>query len=147
VALTPPQIERYSRQIVLPRVGGVGQLRLLSKAVSVRLDDSSQPGTAAIAYLAAAGVGRIAIAGNIQRTVTGDDVGLLLHQDDVGLPLRVAIKERVAALNPDVTVTWSPEDTDCALAPRSASRSLADALWVGGEAALLAVEQLSQGAR
>jgi molybdopterin/thiamine biosynthesis adenylyltransferase len=56
-ALTEPQIERYSRQILLPEVGGRGQARLLSGRVAIAGDT----GAARVAALliARAGVGKI----------------------------------------------------------------------------------------
>jgi molybdopterin/thiamine biosynthesis adenylyltransferase len=58
--LSEPQIERYSRQIVLPELGGRGQETLLSATVAVV--GSGGLSTAALTYLAAAGVGRLAVA-------------------------------------------------------------------------------------
>jgi molybdopterin/thiamine biosynthesis adenylyltransferase len=59
--LSDPQIERYSRQIILPQVGGRGQKRLLQASVLVSGESSLQAG--ALLYLAAAGVGRLGIDG------------------------------------------------------------------------------------
>jgi hypothetical protein len=59
--LTESQIERYSRQIVLPEVGGHGQERLLAGSVAI-----GGGGNAAIfcaAHLAAAGVGQLRVDG------------------------------------------------------------------------------------
>jgi adenylyltransferase/sulfurtransferase len=60
--LSDPQIERYSRQIILPQVGGRGQKRLLQASVLVSGESSLQAG--ALLYLAAAGVGRLGISGS-----------------------------------------------------------------------------------
>ena len=57
--LSDPQIERYSRQIILPQVGGKGQERLLRASVLVSGDGPLQ--AEALLYFAAAGVGRIGI--------------------------------------------------------------------------------------
>jgi len=57
MALTDDQIERYSRQIVLPEVGGRGQERLLQTVVAF-VGDGEVAGVA-LHYLAAAGIGRI----------------------------------------------------------------------------------------
>ncbi|MFQ5664991.1 MAG: ThiF family adenylyltransferase [Candidatus Binatia bacterium] len=57
--LTDVQIERYSRQIILPQIGGRGQQRILSGSVAVVA--SSETGSAAASYLAAAGVGQLGI--------------------------------------------------------------------------------------
>jgi len=51
------QIERYSRQIILPEVGGLGQSRLLAAHVALAGDRAVR--TWASLYLAAAGVGRL----------------------------------------------------------------------------------------
>jgi len=58
--LTEQQIERYSRQIILPELGGRGQQALLSAAVAIA--GGGVLGTAAATYIAAAGVGRLTIA-------------------------------------------------------------------------------------
>jgi adenylyltransferase/sulfurtransferase len=58
MALTAQQIERYSRQIVLPEIGGRGQQALLETSVALT-------GGALVAwvapYLAAAGIGRVTV--------------------------------------------------------------------------------------
>jgi hypothetical protein len=59
VELSPAQQERYARHLILDRFGGEGQERLLAASVEVR-------GTGAAAlwaarYLAASGVGRLAV--------------------------------------------------------------------------------------
>lgn len=56
-SLTDAQIERYSRQIILPQVGGRGQQRLLQATVSL-IGRGPLAENAAL-YLAAAGVGRL----------------------------------------------------------------------------------------
>lgn len=59
MSLSDAQIERYCRQIVLPEVGSRGQERLLQATVSVfGADDST---LVCATYLAAAGVGRLAL--------------------------------------------------------------------------------------
>ena len=57
--LTDGQIERYSRQIILPEVGGRGQERLLAArlAVIAEIEDL----TPALNYLAGAGIGSICL--------------------------------------------------------------------------------------
>jgi molybdopterin/thiamine biosynthesis adenylyltransferase len=55
--LTDEQIERYSRQIILPEVGGRGQERLL--AANLTLLAEAEDLTPALNYLAGAGIGTI----------------------------------------------------------------------------------------
>jgi molybdopterin/thiamine biosynthesis adenylyltransferase len=65
--LSDQQIERYSRQIILPEVGGKGQEKLLRARVLVQAQGPLH--TAALHYLAAAGVGTLGVF-----TDTNDDV-------------------------------------------------------------------------
>ncbi|HVO27970.1 MAG TPA: ThiF family adenylyltransferase [Candidatus Margulisiibacteriota bacterium] len=58
--LSEQQIERYSRQIILPELGGRGQEALLSARVAVV--GGGMLGTMALTYLAAAGVRRLLVA-------------------------------------------------------------------------------------
>jgi molybdopterin/thiamine biosynthesis adenylyltransferase len=60
--LTDDQVERYSRQILLPGIGGRGQERLL--AARVALVGVTLAADAAALYLAAAGVGHLVLVGN-----------------------------------------------------------------------------------
>lgn len=57
--LEDAQIERYSRQIILPQVGGKGQEKLLRSQVYV--DGDGLLAAAALLYLVAAGVGTIGV--------------------------------------------------------------------------------------
>jgi adenylyltransferase/sulfurtransferase len=57
--LSDQQVERYSRQIILPQVGGKGQERLLRARLLVHA--SGPLHAAALHYLAAAGVGTLGV--------------------------------------------------------------------------------------
>lgn len=96
------EVERYARHLVLKEVGGPGQQRL--KAASVLIVGAGGVGAPAALYLAAAGVGRIAL-------VDGDAVALsnlqrqiLYAEADIGRAKTEAARERLAALNADVVV-------------------------------------------
>jgi hypothetical protein len=59
--LTDAQIDRYSRQIIVPRVGGRAQERILAARIVFAAESPElEP---ALAYLAGAGVGRIELEG------------------------------------------------------------------------------------
>src|SRR5918995_1349539 len=96
------QIKRYSRHIILPEVGGLGQTKLLE--AKVLLVGAGGLGSPAALYLAAAGVGTLGIIdadvvdlSNLQRQI--------LHTtDSVGKAKTESARETLQALNPDVTV-------------------------------------------
>jgi len=102
IDFTEEQIERYSRHIILPEVGGEGQSRLLeSKAFMIGAGGLGSP---VAYYLAAAGVGTIGIAdadavdmSNLQRQI-------IHNQDRLGMPKVESARETMQALNPDVKV-------------------------------------------
>lgn len=115
---SPEQVRRYSRHVLLPDVGGRGQERLLAATVSVAVDGTA--GRLAAAYLVAAGVGTVALAGAVDRPVAADDAVFPLEAGDVGQPLGRALAVHLRARNPDVTVV---EDG----AARAVHLALADA--------------------
>jgi len=104
---TEEQIKRYSRHIILPEVGGLGQTKLLE--AKVLLVGAGGLGSPAAFYLAAAGVGTLGIIdadvvdlSNLQRQI--------LHRSaDVGRPKTESAKGTLRALNPDVEVRTYPE--------------------------------------
>src|SRR5215813_487597 len=59
--LTDQQLERYSRQVLLPEVGGRGQERLLASTVTLAGDDEAAAVTGSL--LGRAGVGRLILVG------------------------------------------------------------------------------------
>ena len=101
-SLTNEQIERYSRHIILDKVGGKGQEKLLGGKVLVI--GTGGLGAPAAMYLAAAGVGTIGLVdfdvvdlSNLQRQI--------IHQTkDVGKAKVQSGQETIAAMNPDVEV-------------------------------------------
>jgi len=59
MSLTDAQIDRYSRQIIVPHIGGRGQERLL--AARILLCGDARDIEAPLAYLVGAGVGWISL--------------------------------------------------------------------------------------
>jgi adenylyltransferase/sulfurtransferase len=100
VTLSPQEIARYSRHLIMPEVGVEGQKRL--KAASVLLIGAGGLGSPLGLYLAAAGVGRLGLVdfdavdfSNLQRQI--------LHgTDDVGRPKLHSARDRLHAINPEV---------------------------------------------
>src|SRR5271163_5204799 len=89
MALTDAQIERYSRQIIVPRLGGRGQERIL--AARIVIAGNARDIAAPLAYMVGAGVGAICV------RIAGEQSGF---------------GEMIAAmrqLNSDVSVTIADE--------------------------------------
>lgn len=99
---TDDQLERYSRHILLPEVGGVGQEKLLNAGVLVV--GAGGLGAPMLQYLAAAGIGRLGVIdadtvdlSNLQRQV--------IHRtQDVGVPKVESAARMIRDLNPELTV-------------------------------------------
>lgn len=101
-ALTEEQIERYSRHILLPEVGGKGQRKLLDS--SVLCIGAGGLGSPAILYLAAAGVGRIGVIDDDCVDISNLQRQILHTTADIGRPKALSAKETAEAINPDVNV-------------------------------------------
>ncbi|WP_380874583.1 thiamine biosynthesis protein ThiF [Sphingomonas sp. DBB INV C78] len=100
--LTDAQLDRYARHIVLREIGGAGQAKLLGARVAVI--GAGGIGSPAIQYLAAAGVGHITLFDDDDVALSNLQRQTLFGTDDVGRAKVDVAAERVAALNPDVTV-------------------------------------------
>jgi adenylyltransferase/sulfurtransferase len=100
MSLTDAELERYARHIVLREIGGGGQARL--KASSVLVIGAGGIGSPAIQYLAAAGVGRLAIADDDLIDLSNLQRQTLFGTAEIGLPKVTTAKARAHALNPHV---------------------------------------------
>jgi molybdopterin/thiamine biosynthesis adenylyltransferase len=103
MSFSDEEVERYARHLVLREIGGPGQQRL--KAARVLIVGAGGLGAPAALYLAAAGVGELALVdpdtvalSNLQRQV-------LYGSDDQGRVKVEAAAERLAALNGGVRIT------------------------------------------
>lgn len=99
---TEDQIIRYSRHIVLPRVGGKGQKKI--RESKVLLIGAGGLGSPAGYYLAAAGVGRLGIVDQDEVDLSNLQRQILHRTADVGRPKTQSAKDRINELNPDVEV-------------------------------------------
>ena len=96
--LSPDEMSRYQRQIVLSEIGENGQLRL--KNARVFIAGAGGLGSISACYLAAAGVGCIRIA-DYDRVEAGNLNRQILHgTSDIGKPKTVSAWETLHELNP-----------------------------------------------
>jgi len=100
--LTREELTRYARHVILPDVGIEGQRRL--KGARVVCVGAGGLGSPAAMYLAAAGIGTLGIvdddavdASNLQRQILHDSAGL-------GRPKVESARDRLKAINPNVSV-------------------------------------------
>ena len=102
LVMTPDQVKRYSRHIIMGDVGSVGQRKLMqAKALIIGAGGLGSP---AAVYLSLAGVGTVGLVdfdvvelSNLQRQI-------LHHTPDVGRPKLESAKDNIHAYNPDVDV-------------------------------------------
>lgn len=102
MSLREDQIERYSRQIILPHIGGKGQEKLLSARVLVI--GAGGLGSPASLYLAAAGIGKIGIVDSDEVELNNLQRQILHSTKDVGRPKAESAKDRMSGLNTDVDI-------------------------------------------
>jgi sulfur-carrier protein adenylyltransferase/sulfurtransferase len=104
--LSPAELSRYSRHILLEQLGLAGQRRLA--AARVLIVGAGGLGSPAALYLAAAGVGTIGLA-DLDRVEEHNLQRQLLHDTaSIGEAKVVSAARRLRALNPHVTVIEHP---------------------------------------
>ncbi len=105
--LTPDQLSRYSRHLLLKEVGIEGQKRLIN--AKVLLVGAGGLGCPAGLYLAAAGVGTLGIIDSDKVELSNLQRQVLHRTCDVGRPKTESAKETLGGINPDVRVVTYPE--------------------------------------
>lgn len=100
--LTPEELERYARHIVLREVGGPGQTAL--KAARVLVIGAGGLGAPALLYLAAAGVGTLGIVDDDTVSLSNLQRQVIHATPDIGRPKVESAAGVIARLNPHVKV-------------------------------------------
>ena len=101
-ALTPQQVQRFSRHIIMPQVGSMGQRRLMD--ASVLLVGAGGLGSPLAMYLAAAGVGKIGIVDFDDVDITNLHRQLLHGMGDIGRPKVDSAEDTIREINPDAEI-------------------------------------------
>jgi len=99
---TEDQLQRYSRHIILPEVGGKGQKKLLNAKVFIV--GAGGLGCPVGYYLAAAGVGTIAMIDNDEVELSNLQRQIAHSVKTLGKPKVESAKNTFESLNPDVNV-------------------------------------------
>lgn len=112
MTLTGAELERYSRQLVLPEWSGAAQERLRDAAAIVV--GAGALGSPAATYLAAAGVGRIGIVDSDAVELSNLARQPLQWTPDVGAPKAESAARKLGLMNPEVQVDAYPATLDAA---------------------------------
>ena len=100
--LTPYQVQRYSRHIIMPQVGSVGQRKLIDSKVLIV--GAGGLGSPIAIYLTLAGVGTVGIVDFDTVDVTNLQRQVLHYDSDIGKPKVQSAVETLNAYNPATTV-------------------------------------------
>ncbi|QYF91555.1 molybdopterin-synthase adenylyltransferase MoeB [Arthrobacter sp. PAMC25284] len=100
--LSPEEVERYSRHLIIPEIGTLGQRRL--KNAKVLVIGAGGLGSPALLYLAAAGVGTLGIVDDDAVDLSNLQRQVIHGVADVGRPKTESARDAIAALNPLVNV-------------------------------------------
>jgi molybdopterin-synthase adenylyltransferase len=100
MTLSPPEIERYARHLVLREIGGPGQARL--KAARVLIVGAGGLGSPLLQYLAAAGVGAIGLIDDDLVSLSNLQRQVIHGTGDIGEPKTTSVARALARLNPHV---------------------------------------------
>ena len=95
-------LRRYSRHLLIPEIGLAGQERLASSRALVI--GAGGLGAPVLAYLAAAGVGRIGVLDDDSVDESNLQRQILFEHADIGRPKATVAAERLQALNPQITI-------------------------------------------
>ena len=112
--LPPERLDRFARHIVLPEIGGAGQVALTDKhLVLIGLGGIGSP---ALQYLAAAGIGRLTLVDDDRVDLSNLQRQTLYSERDIGHGKAVAAKRWVTGFDPALNVEISDRRIDAARA-------------------------------
>ncbi len=94
------QMERYSRHIILPEMGGKGQKKLLDAEVLVV--GAGGLGAPVLYYLAAAGIGKLAFMDSDRVELSNLQRQIIHFTEDVGDDKSKSAADKLGKLNPDI---------------------------------------------
>jgi molybdopterin/thiamine biosynthesis adenylyltransferase len=119
MSLSPARLERFARHIVLPEVGGAGQVRLAASRVGVI--GLGGIGSPALQYLAASGIGRLALVDSDVVDVSNLQRQTIFTTRDVGYGKAVSARRWLANFDDTLSVDVS----DARITPDNAAGLIA----------------------
>src|SRR6187397_2567825 len=100
--LSPQELERYARHIVLPEIGGAGQQKL--KRSRVLVIGAGGLGAPVLQYLAAAGVGTVGIVDDDHVSLSNLQRQIIHDTDAIGKSKLDSARTSLGRINPNVTI-------------------------------------------
>jgi len=121
MSLSPAQLERFARHIVLPEIGGAGQVRLAaSRVVLIGLGGIGSP---ALQYLAASGIGHLRLIDDDVVDVSNLQRQTIFTTRDIGHGKAISARRWLANFDDSLRVDVS----DARIGPDNAARLIAGA--------------------
>lgn len=114
--ISPDRVERFARHIVLPEIGGAGQVAL--GRAHVVLVGAGGIGSPALQYLAGAGIARLTVIDDDRVELSNLQRQTIFTADDVGQPKAEAAAHWVARFDPALACSPISERIDSANAAR-----------------------------
>ena len=105
--LTPDELERYARHIVLREVGGPGQAKL--KAARVLVIGAGGLGAPVLLYLAAAGIGTLGVIDDDTVALSNLQRQVIHGTPEIGHPKVESAAAAIRRINPNVVVNQHAE--------------------------------------
>ncbi len=108
--LTSKQIERYSRQLVLKKIGPIGQKKLLNSKVLVV--GAGGLGSPVLIYLASIGVGNIGIIDHDKVDLSNLHRQILFETKDLRKKKSKIASKKIKKINPEIKVSYYQKKID-----------------------------------
>lgn len=102
LTLSCEEHSRYARHLCLPEIGHDGQLKI--KAASILCIGAGGLAASALAYLAAAGIGKITIIDDDKIELSNLQRQIMFTTEEVGQYKALCLRNRLLALNPHITI-------------------------------------------
>ena len=96
------QIERYSRQIILKKVGTIGQKKLLESKVLII--GAGGLGSPISIYLTALGIGKIGIVDKDKVEISNLSRQIIFSTSDLGKSKSIIASNKLKKINPEINI-------------------------------------------